>query len=67
MRSMLSAKPAILAHFEPFGIVFLVFHGIVVSLLALRAGHCDFYSHHGTSINIGNDLPKTVDLSGKTI
>ena len=42
---MFAAKPAILAHFQSVRIVFLVFHGVVVALLALSAGKGNFDSH----------------------
>jgi hypothetical protein len=35
---MLSAEAAILAHFQPVGIVLLVLDGVVIALLALGAG-----------------------------
>ena len=50
MNGMLSAEPAILFHFQTVGIVLLVFHGVVVSLLALVAAKGDLYSHFGTSL-----------------
>ena len=45
MKGMLSAESAILLHFEAIGIVFLVLHGVVVSLLAFRTSECDFNAH----------------------
>jgi hypothetical protein len=36
---------AVFVHFEPVGIVLLVFHLVVVALLALCAGQSNFYSH----------------------
>ena len=45
MKGMLSAESAILLHFEAIGIIFLVLHGVVVSLLAFRTSECDFYAH----------------------
>jgi len=42
---MLSAEFAILLHFKTVRIVLLVLHGVVVSLLALRASQGDFYTH----------------------
>jgi hypothetical protein len=47
---MLLAEPAILVSLQPVRRVFLVFHRIVVTLLALRAGKSDFNPHNGTSI-----------------
>ena len=35
---VLLAEAAILVHFETIGIVLLVLHGVVIALLALRAG-----------------------------
>ena len=49
-----SAESAVLAHFETVRVVLLVFHGIVVSLLALGASQSDFYAHNGTSLNIAS-------------
>lgn len=42
---MLTAEAAILIHLESVGIVFLVLLRIVITLLALRAGESDLYSH----------------------
>jgi hypothetical protein len=47
---MLSAEPAILLHFKTVGIVLLVLHRVVVSLLALVAAKRDLYAHFGTSL-----------------
>jgi len=48
---MLAAEAAILVHFETIGIILLVLLRLVVSLLALAARQCDFYSHAiGTSL-----------------
>ena len=46
---MLPAEPTILVHFKPVGIVLLVFHCVVIALLALGTSQCDFNSHNGTS------------------
>lgn len=46
---MLFTEPTILVHFKPIRIVFLVFHCVVVALLAFSASECYFYSHNGTS------------------
>ena len=51
---VLFAESAILLHFETVRIVLLVLHGIVVSLLALRASQSDFNAHNGTSLNIAS-------------
>jgi hypothetical protein len=42
---MLAAERAVLVHFKSVGIVLLVFHRIVISLLALAAGKGDSFSH----------------------
>ena len=47
---VLSAESAVLLHFETIGVILLVFHGVVVSLLALRASQSDFNAHNGTSL-----------------
>ena len=52
---VLSAESAVLLHFETVGVVLLVLHGVVVSLLALRASQSDFNAHYGTSLK--NCLP----------
>ena len=44
MQSVFPAETAILIHFKPVRIVFLVFLGIVISLLALAANQCDLNS-----------------------
>ena len=46
MKSMLPVPGAILFHFETVGVVLLVFHGVVVSLLALITSERDLYSHN---------------------
>ena len=51
VQGVLTAEPAILVHFQPVGIVLLVFHSVVVALLAFRAGEGNFDSHNGTSDN----------------
>ena len=45
MNGMLSAEPAILLHFQSVGVVLLVLHRVVVSLLALVASERDLDSH----------------------
>ena len=45
MSGVLSAESAILAHLQTIGVILLVLHGVVVSLLALRASHSDFNAH----------------------
>jgi hypothetical protein len=49
---VLSAESAVLLHFETVGVVLLVLHGVVVSLLALRASQSDFNAHNGTSLKL---------------
>ena len=49
MKCVLLAESAVLVHFKSVGIILLVFHCVVVALLTLCAGKCDFYSHDGTS------------------
>jgi len=45
MQGMLPAKPAELVHFQAVRVVFLVFDGIVVSLLAFAAAQCNTHTH----------------------
>ena len=47
------AEPAVFVHFDSVRIVLLIFHRVVVSLLALLAGQRNFYAHGYTSINSG--------------
>ena len=49
MQGVLSAEPAILVHFEPVWVILLVFHCVVVALLAFSASQSNFNSHNGTS------------------
>ena len=42
---VLPAEGAVFVHFQSVGIVFLVFHRLVVSLFALAAGKGDSFSH----------------------
>ena len=49
---VLPAESAVLLHFETVRIVLLVLHGVVVSLLALRASQSDFNAHNGTSLKL---------------
>ena len=51
---VLSAESAVLLHLETVGVVLLVLHGVVVSLLALRASQSDFNAHNGTSLKIAS-------------
>ena len=46
VHSLLFAESAILFQFDTVGVVFLVLHGVVVSLLALGASQCDFHAHN---------------------
>ena len=53
MQGVLPAKAAILIHLQAIGVIFLVFESIVIALLALAAGQCDFDSHSdGTSYSL---------------
>ena len=52
--SVLSAESAVLLHFETVGVILLVLHGVVVSLLALGASQSDFNAHIGTSLKIAS-------------
>lgn len=54
MSGVFSAESAVLLHLETVRVVLLVLHGIVVSLLALRASQSDFHAHNGTSLNIAS-------------
>ena len=54
MNGVLLAESAILLHFETVRVVLLVFHGIVVSLLALGASQSDFNAHNGTSLKFAS-------------
>ena len=54
VNGMLLAESAILLHFETVGVILLVLHGVVVSLLALRASQSDFYAHNGTSLKFAS-------------
>ena len=54
MSGVLSAESAVLLHFETVGVILLVLHGVVVSLLALGASQSDFNAHIGTSLKIAS-------------
>jgi hypothetical protein len=54
VNGMLLAESAILLHLKTIGVILLVFHSVVVSLLALRASQSDFYAHYGTSLKIAS-------------
>jgi hypothetical protein len=54
VNGVLSAKSAVLLHFETVGVILLVLHGVVVSLLALGASQCNFNAHIGTSLNFAS-------------
>ena len=45
VRGVFLAEPAVLCHFKPVRVVFLVLHGVVVALFALCTRQCNFYSH----------------------
>ena len=51
---VLSAESAVLLHLETIGVILLVLHGVVVSLLALGASQSDIHAHDGTSLNIAS-------------
>ena len=51
---VLSAESAILAHLQTIGVILLVLHGVVVSLLALRASQSDLNAHNGTSLKFAS-------------
>ena len=51
---VLLAESAVLLHFETVRVILLVFHRIVVSLLALRTSQSDFNAHIGTSLIIAS-------------
>ena len=44
MSGVFAAKAAKLAHFQTVGVILFVLHGVVVALLALCAGKCNFDS-----------------------
>ena len=52
VQSVFAAELAMLVSFYSVGVIFFTFYSVVVSLLALRAGERDPYSHFiiGTSI-----------------
>jgi hypothetical protein len=57
MCRVLFAEFAILAHFEPVGVVFLVLFRVVIALFAFGTRQSDFNSHYfGTSLNYGEKL-----------
>ena len=45
MQSMLVAVSAVLHHFDSVGVIFLVFLGNIVPVLALCAGESNFHAH----------------------
>ena len=49
VKRVLAAELAVFVHFKSVGTVFLVFHCVVIALLAFSACKCDFNSHNGTS------------------
>ena len=54
VNGVLLAESAVLLHLETIGVILLVLHGVVVSLLALRASQSDFNAHYGTSLKIAS-------------
>ena len=63
MSGVLSAESAVLLHLETIGVILLVLHGVVVSLLALGASQSDFNAHNGTSLI----LPPCITSSSKNL
>jgi hypothetical protein len=56
MCRVLFAEFAILAHFEPFGVIFLVLFAVVIALLAFGTRQSNLNSHYfGTSLNYGEN------------
>jgi len=49
VKRVFAAELAVFVHFKSVRIVLFVFGRVVVSLLAFRAGECDFDAHFGTS------------------
>jgi len=52
MSGVLAAKAAKFTHFKAVRVIFLVLHGVVVALLALCAGKCNFDSQGKLPPNI---------------
>lgn len=52
MLGVLLAEPAVFAELEAVGIVLLVLHGVVVALLAFRAGKGYFDAHVGDLLRL---------------
>ena len=44
------AETAVLLHLDPVGMRLLILCGIIVAVLALRAGQCDSRTHDSTSL-----------------
>lgn len=59
MKSVLSAELTILVHLKSVGVILLVLHCVVISLLAFSARQCDLYSHSFT--------PPVLSVSGISI
>ena len=57
MDGVLLAESAILLHLETIRVILLVLHGVVVSLLALRASQSDFDAHVRHLLNFAS-LPQ---------
>ena len=45
MKGVFSAELAVFVHLESVGVVLFVLHGVVISLLAFRAGQRNLNSH----------------------
>ena len=56
MKCVLVAERAVFLEFQTLGIVLLVLHSVVVSLLAFCAGHGYLYSHVHTSSAVSRHL-----------
>ena len=54
MERVFPTETAVLVHLQSVGVVLLVFHLVVVALLAFRASQGDLDSHDGTSRNLRN-------------
>ena len=65
VNGMLFAEAAILVHLQAIRIVLLVFHRVVVALLAFRASQSDLHSHNGTSMFLEIDKPPSSGTTRK--
>jgi hypothetical protein len=68
MSSMFVAEPAVLIHFKPVRIIFLVFHRVIVSLLAIPTSESYLGSHmQSLRQRLFYFLDKKKDLHNKAI